>query len=159
MNKPEFTAITTGLAMAALGTAAHAGQPLQTEDAAVLERGACEVEGRTLHVSGAGQRNTEDTLGLACGFGLNSQVGLGVSALRTGGERTRNAALGGKTGLWKSGEGDDAIALSLAWAVSADHAASGWRRSATDFSLVATWPVSAGAWHLNLGHHRRARPS
>ena len=62
MNKPASTAITTCLAIAALGTAAHAGQPLQTEDSAVLERGACEVEGRTLRFSGAAQRNTEDTL-------------------------------------------------------------------------------------------------
>jgi hypothetical protein len=159
MNKTHLTFVAAVVAAAFLSTAAHAGRPLQTEDAGVLDRGACEIEGATLRVSLPGEHASENDLGLSCGVGFNSQVGLGLSSLRSGGERTRGATLGGKTGLWKSGEGDDASALTLAWGVSAEHTNGGWKRSSTDLNLVVSVPVTAGTVHLNLGHSRAGQSS
>ena len=159
MNPTQFTVFVTAVAAALLSSVAHAGRPLQTEDAGVLERSACEIEGASLRNAVVGERSTNNDLGLGCGIGLNSQVGLGLSALRAGSERTRGANLGGKTGLWKSGDGDDASALTLAWGVAAEHTAGGWKRSRSDLTLVASVPVTAGTVHLNLGHTRTAGSS
>jgi hypothetical protein len=159
MHKTQLTFIAAVVAAAFLSTAAHAGRPLQTEDAGILERAACEIEGATLRVTADGERATENGLGVSCGVGLNSQIGLGLARLRAGGERTRGATLGGKTGLWKSGDGDDASALTLAWGVFAEHTSGGWKHSSTDLNLVASVPVTAGTVQLNLGHARMAASS
>jgi hypothetical protein len=148
--------IATAVAALCLGASAHAGRPLQTEDAGVLAPRACELEMASLQLKVPGDKTRETTAGLGCGVGLNSQLGLGLSTLRAGGERSRGATLGAKTEVWKSSEGDDAIALTLAYGWAAERTDAGWKRTATDVALVATVPVAAGAVHLNVGHSRAA---
>ena len=138
----------------AFSTAAFAGRPLQTEDAGVLEVNACEVEGATLRLSSDGVRSNEQGLGLNCGVGLNSQVGLGIASTRDSGSSDRAARLAGKTGLWR-GAGDEAAGLSLAWSLGmVRDTAHGWKRGASALNLVASLPTGAASVHLNLGHVR-----
>ncbi|HET9821670.1 MAG TPA: hypothetical protein VFQ16_07575 [Burkholderiaceae bacterium] len=143
------------LLLALLPPAALAGRPLQTEDAGVLDRGACEVEGFHAHASAGGASALENSLQLGCGIGLDSQVALAASTARAGGDRERGLALGGKTGLWKAA-GDDAPALTLAWGLAWARADGAPRRhAATELRLVYSAPAFAGTvWHANLGHAR-----
>ena len=58
---------------------ALAGRPLQTEDAGVLEPGACEIEGATHRLSAAGERSTESHIQWGCGIGWTSQIAVAAS--------------------------------------------------------------------------------
>lgn len=93
---------------------ALAGRPLQTEDAGVLEPGACEIEGATHRLSAAGERSTESHLQWGCGIGWTSQIAVAASKARDQGVRSSGLAIGGKTGLWKAEGQDDGAALTLA---------------------------------------------
>lgn len=134
---------------------AHAGRPLQAEDAGVLDRGACEVEGAVARLSAEGATARERGLQLGCGIGLNSQLALGAASAKDGGARARGLALAGKTALW-SGHGDDPAALALAWGLQwlkAD--GDTWRHGGTDINLVYSRPLAAElTLHANLGHSR-----
>jgi hypothetical protein len=156
MTHPAALRLAAATVALCLGAHAHAGRPLQTEDAGVLEPRACELEVASLRTTAAGDKATENTAGVGCGIGFKTQLGLGLSKLRAGSERSRGATLGGKTGVWTSGTGDDASALTLAYSVAAERTDAGWKRTATDLALVASVPVTAGTVHLNLGHSRAA---
>ena len=132
---------------------AHAGRPLQTEDAGLLESGACELEGAGLRLSNDDGRATEIGLGLGCGIGFNSQLGLGVSQSREARQSTTGVNLGGKTGLW-AGEGDDAAAVAIAWSLGATREQGSWRQSDNGLNLVGSIPLAPVTLHLNLGHAR-----
>lgn len=138
-----------------LPAAALAGRPLITEDAGVLERGACEVEGFHAQASAGGSSALANSLQLGCGLGLNSQIALAAATTRAGSDRERGLALGGKTGLWQA-EGDDAPALTLAWGLAWSRPDGQSRRHAgTALNLVYSAPAFAGTtWHANLGHAR-----
>lgn len=101
MNKTKcpLPLLLATLACTVLTLPAQAGRPLQTEDAGVLERGACELEGATQRVSVDGARATEHALQFGCGIGLESQVALNASTAKDGSDRSRGLALVGKTGL------------------------------------------------------------
>jgi hypothetical protein len=76
----------TIVARAALCTAltitpAFAGRPLQTEDASVLARGECEVEGSTARLSAADAAERSEALQLGCGIGVSTQLALAVALL------------------------------------------------------------------------------
>ena len=133
----------------------HAGRPLQTEDAGLLEAKTCEVEGATSRVRVAGAGSVRDNaLQLACGVGANSQLALAVSTTSDGTDRERGVRLGGKTELWSAG-GDNGAALTLAWGFSgARAAAGGWKSSAVDARAVVSIPAGPLTWHLNVGHER-----
>lgn len=140
-----------------LSLPALAGRPLQTEDAGVLDRGACELEGAQLRLRVLGETGTENGLTANCGIGWNSQVGLGLAWARAGGERSRSGGIGGKTGLW-AGQGEGAPALTLAWGIGADRDSGHWRRSDHFATLVASVGAGPGSLHLNLGHVREREP-
>jgi len=125
---PPQTRLAIALGALTLTLPSLAGRPLQTEDAGLLDRGACEIEGVQQRLRVQGETGTENGLAANCGIGFNSQVGLGLAWARTAGERSRSAGIGGKTGLW-AGEGDGAPALALAWGVGAARDGSHWRRS------------------------------
>lgn len=143
----------TALCALALTLPAFAGRPLQTEDAGVLDRGACELEGAHQRLRVAGETGTDHGLTANCGIGFASQLGLGLSWARAGGERSRSGAVGGKTGLWAD-EGDGAPALTLAWGVGTDRDDGRWRRGDHFAKLVASAGAGPGTLHLNLGHVR-----
>jgi hypothetical protein len=149
--------LVTGLAallLCAFAPLAQAGRPLQSEDAGVLNRADCEIEGAQLRTTTAGQRETETGLVLGCGLGWKSQLGLGFARTRAEGESAKSAQLGGKTGLWR-GAGDDAAAVTLAWALGySREAGKGWLQTEQTANLVATLPADPVSVHLNLGRTR-----
>jgi hypothetical protein len=135
---------------------AHAGRPLQTEDAGVLEPGAWELELAHSRVRLGAARAHDTSVQLARGIGWDSQFALAVGRARSGGERADSAAALGKTELWNNGNKDGAAALTLAWAVTGIKAGTdGWRHAATDLTLVYSRPLAGGlTLHANLGHAR-----
>ncbi|HET9204783.1 MAG TPA: hypothetical protein VFO28_01005, partial [Burkholderiaceae bacterium] len=143
---------------AAISTApALAGRPLQTEDAGVLARGACEVEGSAARLSARDAEERAHGLQLACGIGASTQLALAVALLRGDvADDARGAELNGKTGLWRGEDSDDAPALTLAYTVRGLQLdGEGWHHVATQARLVYTRPLHP-EWllHANLGHAR-----
>jgi hypothetical protein len=130
--------------LALLPLVATAGRPLQTEDAGVLDRGACEIEGFRARATAEGISARETRLQAGCGVGFGSQVALAVSSTRVDAERERGLSLVGKTGLWKA-PGDDAPALTFAWGLdSTSSPASAARRGRWRWSTAAS--TSACRW-------------
>lgn len=146
--------LTFALVATALCSAAFAGRPLQTEDAGVLERGTCEVEGATERLSAPGAPRARDNgLQLACGAGFSSQFSLGVSRATSAAARDQGLRLGGKTEVWSAGK--EGAAITIAWGASAGKATgASWKKGSLEAVAVATVPASGLAWHLNLGHER-----
>jgi len=144
--------------LGSLAPAAQAGRPLQTEDAGVLDSGACEVEGATgsLKVGGASARDS--ALQLSCGVGAWTQLALAVSRATADGASARGVEVNGKTELWKGKpvKEDQAAALTLAYAVASVNVTGGtWRHAATDLNLVYSRPLAGDlTLHTNLGHSR-----
>jgi hypothetical protein len=127
---------------------AHAGRPLQTEDAAVMDPHACELEAAhgDWRLGGDGQRQT--SLQLGCGVGWGTEAALNAV-------RPRELALNGKTLLastvWPAGDAQ----LTLAWSLSHRRVKTGWRRSSAGLILVASLPLTRDlTLHPNLGHQR-----
>ena len=155
MPRSKSHALFLLLAGAALALPALAARPLHTEDADVLGRGACEVEGWTERLLVDEARATEHALQYGCGIGLRSQVALNASRARDGDERSRGLALVGKTRLW-AGAGDHPAGLALAWGLQrARIDGDSWRHSATELNLAYSRPLPADlTLHVNLGHAR-----
>jgi len=149
---PKHT-LAAGVAALMLATPAHAGRPLQTEDAGVLDRASCEVEGAALRLTSGGETSRERSLGLGCGIGWRSQVGVSLARTREAGETARSAQVGGKTGLWR-GQGENPAAVTLAWALSAVRVSGDddWHADHKGLNLVASLPAGPAVVHLNLGH-------
>ena len=133
-----------------LPAAALAGRPLQTEDAGVLERGACEVEGAAARVTLAGAHADGRSLQLGCGIGLNTQLALAATQARAAGVRANGQALGGKTGLWQGEGSDNAAALTLAYGAAWEES----QRIGSFVRAVYSRPLGAGTLHANLGVER-----
>jgi hypothetical protein len=148
--------ITAAAATGALcAQTAWAGRPLQTEDAGVLDRAACEIESMGARERVAGQAaGRESALGLGCGLGWRSQFGAWSARAGQADSREQAAGFGGKTGLWLAGE--DGPALTLAWGVAGLRATDThrWRENERAANLVLTLPAGPGAVHLNLSHTR-----
>ncbi len=145
-----------GLLLAAV--AAHAGRPLQTEDAGIVAASGCEVEGARLASREDGDAGGESGLALACGIGRASQLSLGGAQTREAGTSDRALTLGGKTRLWPV-EGGEGPALTLAGAATGVRpAGGGWRRDRARLTLAGSLPVDGATLHLNLGHARE-RPT
>jgi hypothetical protein len=159
MNKITPTlALIAALVVGLLPQAAHAGRPLQTEDAGVLDRADCEVEGFTARASAFGASVRENALQLGCGVGASTQLAVAVAQAKEAGISARGFELNGKTRLWqgaaaKVGEPPElALAYALGWArVSGDKT----RHAATELNLAYSRPFGA-EWtvHANLGHAR-----
>ena len=143
------------LCLAVSSLSAHAGRPLQTEDAGVLEARTCEIEGATARERVPGVATGRETsLQVGCGAGFESQFSLAVSRASSGGASDSGWRIGGKTGLWK-GQGDDAPAFTLAWGVTGVKAAgSGWETGTVQALGVFSAPLAGMTMHLNLGHVR-----
>lgn len=133
---------------------AQAGRPLQTEDAGVLERGACEVEGVGSRLSLAGVHATGQSLQLGCGIGYASQLALAATRARALGETATGWVLGGKTELWR-GDGKEPAALTLAYGLAWERGGGqGLRHAASGVRAVYSRPMGPGVFHANLGYDR-----
>ncbi|HEU4622387.1 MAG TPA: hypothetical protein VFS42_09190 [Burkholderiaceae bacterium] len=105
-----------GMAIAFTTTASYAARPLHTEDAGVIERGACELE------PGWMRERARDTpvvrsasTQLACGTRWSTQLGARVGAEHSGDEHVQTVSWVGKTNLRKLT--DDTIGVALAYSV------------------------------------------
>jgi hypothetical protein len=131
-----------------ISCAAHAGRPLQAEDAAVMDPHACELEGAhgDWRQGEDGQRQTG--LQLGCGIGRGSEVALNAI-------RPRELALNGKILLASAARTDGDAQLTLAWSLSHRHVETVWRRSSAGLILVGSLPLTRDlTLHANLGHQR-----
>jgi len=141
----------------ALASPVHAGRPLQTDDAAVLERSTCELEGFASHLWDAGADERPTSLQLGCGVGGATQLALALRRGRSDGERSSGTELNGKTRLWQGA--DEAPTLTVAYTLSSlaspgPHA----HRSGGALKLVLSQPLPAAlTLHANAGHVRDAR--
>jgi hypothetical protein len=146
-------AVALALLLAAGG--AYAGRPMATEDAGVLDRGACELE------SFIGRVTVDDlpsaharSLQLGCGFGYDSQLAFAVAEAKADGLKVRTTTLLGKTALNTPAENTTAFTLAwgLAWAKPDDGSN---RHEVTFLNGVATHPLSSSLkLHANLGWSR-----
>jgi hypothetical protein len=147
--------VAAALCAAALAPAI-AGRPLETEDAGVLERGSCEVEGYAARLSAPGSRERTHSLQSGCGVGLSTQLALAVTLSRAD-DDAHGAHFGGKTHLWR-GEAKDgeAPALTLAYALhGVKLGGQDWRHAASEARLVYSRLLTPALWlHANLGHAR-----
>lgn len=140
--------------LVAHSSAALAGRPLQTEDAAVLDAGECELEtvlsrasARDLPTLRAGSAQ------VGCGFGYRSQAALLAGATRGAGERIDELALVGKSALRPLT--DEQTGVTLAWLLGAQRSPGGsLRHESTELKAVVTHPAGPWLLHANLGMAR-----
>lgn len=124
----------------------HAGRPLQTDDAGVIEAGACEFEAAAARESAEGAHAHQRSAQLGCGTSFKTEFAVAVLRAKEPADTVRGLELGGKTAL------SQAVALSfvLAWA---RPELEGWRRAAQRVNLIYTAALPADlSLHANLGH-------
>ena len=142
--------------------APRAGRPFVTEDAGLLDRGACEWESVLARSRVPDQpRASSAATQVGCGIGGKSQLAVNAGRARSGGERASSLGLAGKTGLWDGGE--DGPALTLAWGSSWSKAGGNSRDWDGATALLALSQAFEGGWsvHANLGrsYERASRSS
>ena len=155
---PNAFVATATLLCAAVALPAHAGRPLQAEDAGVLDPGACEVEGVVARSSTAGTTAREQALQLGCGVGASTQVALAASRATEAGASERGVQFSGKTVVWHAAPAgsNDGTALALAYGLASTKGGGDrWRHGTSKISVVYTAPVGGALTaHANLGHAR-----
>lgn len=145
-------------ALACAVPAALAGRPLLTEDAGILDRGACEIESALSRLR-AQPGSHDAALKFGCGVGLDTQLALAAARARSEGQVQRGLELSGKTQLWQ-GEPDNAgnaPGLTLAYALenARDPQRQRWRHASSLLNLVYSRPLPQTLQlHLNLAHFR-----
>jgi hypothetical protein len=149
--------ITPVLACAALSlaTASWAGRPLNTEDADILDQGACELEGLIGHTKSSGTPRIRDwATQVGCGVGYRTQVSLAYGQARGDGSDEKFVTLGGKTGLLLRDKGS--LGVSLAWGVgSLDNDVLSWKHEESYLTLVFSKELAPGiTGHANVGWSR-----
>jgi hypothetical protein len=128
--------------------AAHAGRPLQADDAPTMAPRACEVEGASSHWRSGGETQRQSYLQLGCGIGGGTELALQAF-------RPRELGVNGKTQVFSTPWGEGDAQLSLAWSLNHRRVETAWRRSAAGLILVASAPLSRDwVMHANLGHAR-----
>ena len=142
------TLVMTGLVVTSLN--AWAGRPFTTEDAGVLDKGACEWETTRSRLKSAATA-TLIYAQAGCGWAEGVQVNLGTGRSREGAAREDVPMLSGKWRLQDGGE--DGTSWILAGSASGRRpAGASLRLSTIALNLVASRPLAAG-WtgHANLG--------
>jgi hypothetical protein len=152
MNRFSSLAAAALLASAFMGGQAHAGRPLATEDAGILDAGSCELEGATARLSAFGAAARESSLQIGCGVGASTQLALAAATGRAEGVSARGLALSGKTGLWQ-GEGEGAAEIALAYGADwGKESGDGWHHLGTGVNLAYSQPLEEATAHANLGY-------
>ena len=150
----QLGSISLAALLAASSTTALAGRPLATEDAGVVERGACEVESFLARATERGSPAVNGaSLQLGCGIAGNSQVALALATARGGGESERGIALNGKTALGEPANGN---AWAVSWGLAAVRPDGGSMKHESSFiNGVYTRAIDdALKLHANLGWSR-----
>ena len=132
-------------------TCAHAGRPLTTEDAGVIEHGKCEAEGFTARMTEAGEPALKlDSLQLSCGTGAETQLALGAQRGRSDGETERALRASGKTYLRPLTEEHAGIAIAYAISGIAPPG-EGFHHETTELNGALSVPLGAVTAHVNTG--------
>ena len=133
---------------------AWAGRPLQTEDAGVLGRGACELESFIARERARDQPTVRvASVQIGCGAGGDTQLALAAARARADGEQVDELTLVGKTGLREPAAEQAGVAL--AYAASATRLPGGsFRHELTQLRAVLTVPRGDWLLHANLGAER-----
>lgn len=156
MMTPASRTAVAALLVGAAGPCS-AGRPLVTEDAAVLEPGACELESFASHGrEGNAASSRGASLQWGCGFGLGSQAALAVAQRRRDGQDSRTLVLAGKTGLVAQPAGN---AWTLAWGLGGEQrGGDGMRHESTYVNGVLSRPLAGPTrLHVNLGWSHSAQ--
>lgn len=119
---PTLRSVAAALLGAALALPAQAGRPLQTEDAGVLDRGSCELEGAAARESASGASAREASLQFGCGIGWDSQVALNAAHAKADGDSARALALHVNLGQARDETGNQ---RSTTWGLAFEHAGFG----------------------------------
>lgn len=140
--------------LAGLTSAAHAGRPLITEDAGVLDARDCELE-----LVGSRERAGADlptarsaSAQLGCGIGRSTQVALLAGRAKADGERADVLALVGKTALRTLTDTQGGAVI--AWSVGGERSGGSFKHETTELKAVYTQPVDQWLLHANLGWAR-----
>ncbi len=147
---PRPPALALAGMLCALAPLASAHPPLvATDDAAVLARGDCELEGGFERLRESGLRGRAQSLGVACGVGAATQAGLAWSRRRGAAGDSDALDLAGKTALAQAGQ----TALALGWGLGGERTAAGsLRQHSATLALLATRPLgTALTLHVNPG--------
>ena len=150
------------LALALSSLCVHAGRPLATEDAGVLEPGGCEWESFTArnHERNSASLRTLSTQ-VGCGVGASSQLALAIARQWGGSSHSNALTLGGKTGLIE--RKDDGAGVTLAWSLAAGkQTGTALRHEHTALNLVVSKELTKElTGHANLGaaHSKSAAQS
>ena len=120
--------------------AAHAGRPLQTEDAGVIERGECELEGFVQRQSADAEPSVRvGSLQLSCGLPANTQLGVQFQREHASGEHGNSWGVVGKSALVPLAA--DSAGLTLAYGARARASGSSLRYADHFLNLVTTVPT------------------
>ncbi|HET7862834.1 MAG TPA: hypothetical protein VFL86_00370 [Burkholderiaceae bacterium] len=152
MNKHPL--ICAGI-LALLSLPALGARPMQTDDAGVLERADCELEGSSLRQLADGERSTQSGLQLGCGIGGKTQVALAAATANDAGMHHSGLALLGKHGLWQAAPGDGpGAALALSWQIAEARTPGGsWHHEGSELRLIGSQPLDEDVTlHANIGH-------
>lgn len=146
-----------GAAVLAASLPVAANRPLTTETADIVPAGDVQFETFGARTRVAGQPgDTAWTTQAGIGIGWRTQLNVGATRSRAGGESTTLMALGGKTSLIELN--DTRPGLTLAYGLtSVRPPAQSWHRDTGFLTLVGTVPVGADLLlHGNLGRLRSA---
>ena len=130
---------------------AWAGRPLATEDAGILDRGACELESSVRRFSSQDEPAVRGWwVQPGCGIGYDTQLAFGGGRSSAGYGRITEVAFSGKTLLQKLADEDGGLVL--AYSVGGLKAPNGgFKHETSALGAVITVPVGPWAMHGNLG--------
>jgi hypothetical protein len=129
---------------------------LATEDADILDKGACEWESFAARQTSSGDPAvTGWATQVGCGVAYSSQFALAYNRANSAGTTAQGLTLLGKTGLIE--RTDDGLGLTLAWALGgAKESGSSFKHEVSLLNLVATKEIAPSlSAHANLGWLRR----
>lgn len=126
---------------------AWAGRPLVTEDAGVLDAGACEIESYLARFNHPHLSLQWGQLG--CGTGLHTQLNAGVGREKTYPGHVTVAALSGKTALRTLT--DERAGIAITYAAYGGNHVDHLRHEATEIKAVLSVPRDHWLMHANVG--------
>lgn len=132
---------------------ARGERPLQTEDAGVLDPGACQLQSAFARVGEGGMYERGGYAQFGCGISKGTQVQLAAGQSRSGGSRVDSLVFTGKTAVIALT--DDRPGLSIAYSIQgAQSAAQSMRFTQATIKAVYSEPVGAWLVHGNIGWAR-----
>jgi hypothetical protein len=170
MNRPSHSlflptiaapaAAAAALAFALTCGTAQAGRPSVAENADVIERGSCEVEGVVASNRSSGNPTVRETTAIfTCAVGFDTQPALTYSRASGGGAKEDSLLLGAKTMLRAPGDGR--AGFGVVYGIGGLKAAGEtWKREEAGITGLMTLELGKGLLgHANLGwsHSRSAR--